>query len=304
MSFVDAKAQQQDSYAASWSEYLPVRGMRYHIRHWGREGAPKIFLFHGWMDSSVTWQFLVDELISQSSHDWHFIAPDWSGYGDSEARPGGSMFIGFLGDMEHVIRHYANEGMLKIIGHSMGANLASIYASARSERVSHFINLEGLAPMPSGIFEKPMPEQVARWLNGSRGKTQAYQSPEEFVERLRTQNPRLSESRANFLAAHFLERNDDGEFLPKADVEARQVAPIYPHTDQIMELLRNISAKVLVVRGTDSFVSKTFVGHEQVLAERLACYQHRSDLILEGASHNMHHEFPEKVAASVLALLA
>ena len=304
MGVIDVAAQQQNNFTASWSEYLPIRGMRYHIRHWGREGAPKIFLFHGWMDSSVTWQFLVDELIAQSSHDWHFIAPDWSGYGESEARPGGSMFIGFLGDMEHVIRHYANEGMLKIIGHSMGANLASIYASARHERVSHFVNLEGLAPMPGGIFAKPLAEQVARWLNGSRGKTQGYQSPEEFVERLRGQNPLLSESRARFLAEHFLEQSSDGEFLPKADVEARQVAPIYPHPDQVMELLRNISAKVLVVRGTDSFVSKAFAGYEEQLAERLACYQNRSDLILEGASHNMHHEFPEQVAASVLALFA
>ena len=304
MAAVNATAQEQENYAASWSEHLVVRGVRYHIRHWGREGAPKLFLFHGWMDSSVTWQFLVDELIAQSSQDWHFIAPDWSGYGASEPRAGGSMFIGFLGDMEHIIRHYASEEKLKIIAHSMGANLASIYASARSERVSHFVNLEGLAPMPSGIFEKPLPDQVARWLNGSRGKTQAYQSPEDFVQRLRDQNPLLSEARARFLADNFLTPSDDGSFLPKADVEARQVAPIYPHPDQVKELLMNISAKVLVVRGSGSFVSKAYEGHEDLLAERLACYQHRSDLILDGASHNMHHEFPDKVAASVLTLFA
>ncbi|QQD17334.1 alpha/beta hydrolase [Spongiibacter nanhainus] len=303
MACVDA-ALHQDEFSASWSEYLPIRGVKYHVRHWGEQGAPKVFLFHGWMDSSVTWQFLVDEILAQSDQAWHLMAPDWSGYGHSEPRPGGSMFIGFLGDMEQVIRHYAREEPLKIIAHSMGANLSSIYASARAERVSHFVNLEGLAPMPSGEFGKPLPHQVARWLNGSRGRTRAYQSREEFVQRMTGQNPLLSRSRAAFLAEHFLRPADDGGFIPRADAEARQVAPIYPHPDQITELLRNISAQTLVVRGTASFVSKAFAGHEEQLAERLACYQQRSDLVLEGASHNMHHEFPAEVAAAALALFA
>ncbi|NKI16563.1 alpha/beta hydrolase [Spongiibacter sp. KMU-166] len=292
-----------NTFSPSWSEYLPIRGVNYHIRQWGRAGAPKVFLFHGWMDSSVTWQFVVDEILAKDSN-WHFIAPDWSGYGHSEPRPGGSMFIGFLGDMEQVIRHYAPTETLKIIAHSMGANLSSIYASARAERVSHFVNLEGLAPMPGGEFGKPLHYQVARWLNGSRGRTRAYSSREAFVERLTQQNPRLSQTRAAFLAEHFLQADEEGGFVPRAEVEARQVAPIYPHPEQVKELLRHISAKVLVVRGTDSFVSECFAGHDDVLAERLACYQHRSDLVLQGASHNMHQEFPAEVAQASLALFA
>ncbi|HZV66684.1 MAG TPA: alpha/beta hydrolase, partial [Telluria sp.] len=34
----------------SRSEFLTVRGLRTHVRHWGREGAPTIFMVHGWMD--------------------------------------------------------------------------------------------------------------------------------------------------------------------------------------------------------------------------------------------------------------
>ena len=64
----------------SRSEFLTIRGLRTHVRHWGREGAPKLFMSHGWMDMSASFQFVVDHL----QGDWHVIANDWRGFGLSE----------------------------------------------------------------------------------------------------------------------------------------------------------------------------------------------------------------------------
>ncbi len=292
-------------YAPSWSEYLEVRGVRYHVRHWGRAGAPPIFLFHGWMDVSATWQFLVDELIAQSSQDWHFIAPDWSGYGLSEPRPGGSLFIGYLADMEKLINAYSPaEQQVKIIAHSMGANLSAMYTGARADRVSHLVNIEGLAPVPQAAYSGSVAKSIARWLDGSRGATKVYQSRIEFAERLREKNARLKPAWATFLAEHFLQALPEGGFVPRADVETRQITPIYPHAEQIEEVLRNIRAKVLVCRGGKSFVTAAFEKNSLVLDARLKCYRHRKDLVLEDASHNLHHEFPERVAAETLSLFS
>jgi len=36
----------------STSEFVQVRGLRYHCRCWGQERAPKLFMLHGWMDVS------------------------------------------------------------------------------------------------------------------------------------------------------------------------------------------------------------------------------------------------------------
>ena len=47
------------------------------LRCWGDPQAPKLFLLHGWMDVSASFQFLVDALRG----DWRVIAPDWRGYG-------------------------------------------------------------------------------------------------------------------------------------------------------------------------------------------------------------------------------
>jgi pimeloyl-ACP methyl ester carboxylesterase len=300
-----AIAQREDPiFAPSWSEYHEIRGVRYHVRHWGKAGAAPIFLFHGWMDVSATWQFLVDELIAQSSQDWHFIGPDWSGYGLSEPRPGGSLFIGYLADMEQLINIYSNGQEIKIIGHSMGANLSTMYAGARPERVSHLVNIEGLAPMPSGAYSGGVPKAIARWLNGSKGATKIYQNRAEFAQRLLEKNTRLKPEWAAFLAEHFLQELPEGGLVPRADVETRQITPIYPHAEQIEEVLRNIRAKVLVCRGLKSFVADAFKGNHEVLEARLQCYQYRNDLVLADASHNLHHEFPERVAAKILVLFA
>jgi pimeloyl-ACP methyl ester carboxylesterase len=46
----------------SRSRFLPVRGLRYHLREWGEPGAPLLVLLHGWMDVSASFQFVVDAL--------------------------------------------------------------------------------------------------------------------------------------------------------------------------------------------------------------------------------------------------
>ena len=65
----------------SRSEFINLRGLRTHVRHWGTAGAPKLFMLHGWMDVAASYQFVVDAL----SHDHYVIAPDWRGYGKTSS---------------------------------------------------------------------------------------------------------------------------------------------------------------------------------------------------------------------------
>ena len=43
-------------------KFVRVRGLDYHVRTWGRSRRPTVFLLHGWMDVSASFQFLVDAL--------------------------------------------------------------------------------------------------------------------------------------------------------------------------------------------------------------------------------------------------
>jgi len=84
----------------SRSQFVDVRGLSYHVRTWGEAGAPKLFLLHGWMDVSASFQFLVDALAGQ----WHVLAPDWRGFGPSETPQDGYWFPDYVADLDALRR--------------------------------------------------------------------------------------------------------------------------------------------------------------------------------------------------------
>ena len=178
---------------ASSSTYLPVRGLRYHIREWGEPGAPILFLFHGWMDVSASFQFLVDALRER----WHIVAPDWRGYGQS-ARPTDApgvesyWFADYVADLEAIIDHYQPEGQVTLVGHSLGANVVCLYAGIRPERVRRVVDLEGFGMSASKASQAP--RRYARWLDELKDKPRlnTYATVEDVAARL----------------AQFLERDD------------------------------------------------------------------------------------------------
>ena len=86
----------------SRSDFTQVRGKRTHVLHWGREGAPKVFMVHGWMDVGASFQFVVDCL----KGDWHVIAPDWRGFGLSERNGTDTYwFPDYVADLDAILRH-------------------------------------------------------------------------------------------------------------------------------------------------------------------------------------------------------
>lgn len=72
----------------SRTEFVDAYDMRLCVRHWGDESAPKLFMIHGWMDISASFQFVVDAF----KCDWHVIAPDMRGFGHSGWQKEGTGF--------------------------------------------------------------------------------------------------------------------------------------------------------------------------------------------------------------------
>src|SRR5690349_21173648 len=116
----------------SESLFVDVRGLRYHVRAWGEEGAPVLFMLHGWMDVSASFQFVVDALRG----DWRVLAPDWRGYGLTDWTHADSYWYpDYLGDLEALLAHFQPREPATLVAHSMGGNVACIYAGTRPQRV-------------------------------------------------------------------------------------------------------------------------------------------------------------------------
>lgn len=281
---------------ASRSLFLAVRGLRYHCRIWGREGAPRLFLLHGWMDCSASFQFLVDELRG----DRCVIAPDWRGFGLTEWSGSDTYWYqDYLADLDAILRHFQPDAPADLLGHSLGGNVAAYYAGIRPERVRRLVSLEGFGLANTGLGDAPA--RYAQWLDeiASGAGLKDYDSFDSLAARLQRDNPRLSAGRARFLARHWGRTESSGRVVLQTDPAHKRVNPARFRLDEAMAVWRNVEAPVLWVTGRQS---ENFARHRispEDYAARKNCFRNRAEHTLEDAGHMLHHERPEQLALLV-----
>jgi len=218
----------------SQSEFVCVRGLELHCRTWGSPAAPKLFLLHGSQDVSASWQFTVDAF----ERDWHVIAPDWRGNGLSAwSGADAYWFPDYLGDLDFLLDHYSPEVPVRLVGHSMGANVAALYAGARPDRVARFVNVDGFGV--SVMRVDPPPRRFGKWLAQLRDDTsqRPYADFEEFAVRMQSENPRLTDERARFLVQHWGKQQDDG-VVRRADPAHKRINPLPLAPAEVIECWR------------------------------------------------------------------
>ncbi|MFA7292796.1 MAG: alpha/beta hydrolase [Rhodocyclaceae bacterium] len=283
----------------SRTEQLDIRGLRYNVRCWGPADAPAIFLLHGWMDSSPTFQFLVEAL----QQEWHVIAPDWRGYGQSEWLGRPYWFPDYYGDLDALLAHYSPDHPARLVGHSMGGNIAAIYASARPARVAQVAMLDFLGLMATQ--SKDAPKQLSQWLDhlGTTPRLNTYADHAALQRRMQFVNPRLSNEKAAYLARSLSRVLDDGRIQMACDPWHRVPAPILYRIDDQMACWGAITAPVLMLEADDGFVHERFGDDPAERARRLASFGKLQVETITDSSHNLQHDQPEKVAAALEVFL-
>jgi pimeloyl-ACP methyl ester carboxylesterase len=288
----------------SRSEFLTVRGLRCHVRHWGREGAPKLFMLHGWMDVGASFQFVVDAL----QGDWHVIAPDWRGFGLSQ-RSGTDTywFPDYLADLDAILRHYSPDQAVNLLGHSMGGNVVGLYAGARPERIRKLINLEGAGLR--GAKPEQAPGRYAKWMDGllETPEMRTYPSQAAVAARLQKTNPRLSDERAAFLSQHWSAQNDAGEWEILGDPLHKQAGPLPYYVDDVMACWKAITAPVLWVEADQTNMWDWMGAKPEGRAELERRLGHLRDVtckIVHDAGHMLHHDQPAELAQMIEEFLA
>ncbi|KAF1029459.1 MAG: 2-(acetamidomethylene)succinate hydrolase [Burkholderia plantarii] len=295
------------THSDSVSEFVTVRGVRLHVRRWGRHDAPVLYMLHGWMDVAASFQFVVDAL----QGDWQVIAPDARGFGLSDwpvaAQGGGQYwFYDYLADLEALIDHYTPEGEVNLVGHSMGANIVCLYAGVRPERVRRVVDLEGFGLAPPVASQAP--GRLRGWLDELREppRLQSYASLDAVAERLTRTNPRLAPARAAFLAGHWSRRGDDGRYHLLADPAHKMAGPLLYRLDEVMAIWARVSARVLHVEALASPTLAYLAGSIPLdeFKARFTAFADWREKIIEDAGHMVHHDQPEQIAALIEAFCA
>ena len=230
----------------SESLYYDVRGLRYHVRHWPGDAARRVVLLHGWMDVSASFQFLVDALAG----DWDVYAPDWRGYGLTDwGKSDCYWFPDYVADLDILLERIQPQAPIDLVGHSLGGNVACLYAGVRPPRVKRLANLEGFGMAVTQPAEAP--RRYARWLDElhENGGFRPYPGFSALADRLQKNNPRLSRPRAEFLAQHWGRQLPDGRVLLRGDPAHKIVYPVLYRYEEVRACWQKVRAPVLWVQG-------------------------------------------------------
>jgi pimeloyl-ACP methyl ester carboxylesterase len=288
---------------------VAIRGLGYHVRRWGEANAPKLFMLHGWMDVGASFQFLVDAL----QRDWHVIAPDWRGFGLSEWSADGYWFADYIADLDALLDHFTPGEPARLVGHSLGGNIVMLYAGIRPQRVVRVVSLEGFG-IPA---ESPdvAPDKFARWLDALKDPPsfRPYRNLAAVADQLQKNNPRLSRDKAEFLAAHWAKAQPDGGARLNSDPRHKLPFPTVYRMEEVLAIWKRVTAPVLWVAATESFIPKWLGAHPEgeaatdslgEIRARLAHVPNGELATVGEAGHMLHLDRPEAVAAAIESFLA
>jgi pimeloyl-ACP methyl ester carboxylesterase len=293
---------------ASRTSFIRLRQLNYHVREWGtpRPGQLPLFMVHGWMDVSASFQFVVDAM----QQDRHIISPDWRGFGLTDVGEVDTFWYpDYLADLDALIDHFLPEGQIDLLGHSMGGTVVSMYAGARPERIRRLINLEGFglaATKPSQA-----PGRYAKWLNEIKATRQgemnlrSYADSDAVAQRLIKTNPRLSLDKAQWLAQHWAQQNSKGEWEILGHPAHKVINPYLFRVEEMLAIYQSISAPVLNVEASQNDLEKWWQGKytQEEFHERIKHIKDIHSITIQDAGHMMHHDQPQILAQHIEAFL-
>jgi pimeloyl-ACP methyl ester carboxylesterase len=274
--------------------------LRLHYVDWGNPDAPPLLLLHGGRDHCRNWDWVASALRDE----WHVIAPDLRGHGDSAwSLSGHYTMANYIYDMAQLI-HQQRLAPVSIVAHSLGGNIALRCAGIYPETVRRLVAIEGLGPGPRSAAERdthPIAVRMRDWVDEQRAMAgrlpRRYASIEEALKRMQEANRRLTLEQARHLTQHAVNQNEDGTYSWKFDPYVRIWPPYDMTREELASLWSSIACPTLLVRGKESWAD------DPATDGRAAYFQDARVLGVDGAGHWVHHDRLELFLREVSAFL-
>ena len=270
--------------------------LRLHYVDWGNKDAPPLLLLHGGRDHCRAWDWVAQAL----RPDWHIIAPDLRGHGDSEWPSDGNYTMpAFIYDLAQLI-HQQRLAPVNIIAHSLGGNIALRYTGIMPDAVKKLVAIEGVGPAPKQVAERGkigIAERMQGWIDERRSLAgrlpRRYASIEDAFRRMQEANRRLSPQQARHLTEHGVNQNEDGTYSWKFDNYVRAMRSQDMTQAEVEQLWSRITCPTLLVYGNESWASNPEKDG------RIRHFHNARVVAFSGAGHWVHHDRLDAFLAEV-----
>ncbi len=272
--------------------------LRLHYLDWGNVAAPNMLLVHGVQDHCHTWAWYARAFFD----DYHIIAPDMRGHGDSEWARGSSYHqIDYVYDLAQLIRQ-AQLAPTVLVAHSMGGTLAALYAGVYPETVTALVIIEGVGIWPGRFSGAPGHERVRQWIDNNRHlagrQPRRYPALEEAYERMHRANAHLTQAQARHLTIHGSHQNEDGSYSWKYDNYTHAYAAYGIPEEEVVALWERITCPVLIINASEGFPHR--IGQNGTVRH----FDNVRLVDIPGAGHWAHHDQLDEVVGLSRELLS
>ncbi|WP_373079584.1 alpha/beta fold hydrolase [Zhongshania sp.] len=281
------------------SKHFVSQGLKLHYLDWGNAEAPLLIFVHGMHDHARSW----DHIARHMCKDWHVIAVDLRGHGDSQWSAEGLYHNPLL------LLDFANlidalgAAQVTIVAHSLGGNPSARYTALYPQRVNKLVLVDAMGPSANVIEQWNNEGVVSRsraWLE--KQKYLATRPPRRFANlaeataRMAKANAHLSAEQAEYLTRYGVREYSDG-FGWKYDPATGNFLPEDFEID-LAEYWRQITAPTLLCWGPESWTSNPATDG------RGAHFQNHRTLSFDKSGHWIHHDQPELFIAALHEFLA
>ena len=273
---------------------IQTSALRLSAKCWGNPEGMPVLAFHGWLDNAATFDHLAPYL-----KEFRLVSLDLPGHGLSEHRSSGSSyhFSDIIVDVLEVLQVLAWKHF-SLLGHSMGAGVASYLAGTIPEKICSLILIEGLGSLAQDAEKMPeiLRESAEQWQHLAHKKLPIYPDVETAVK-VRHHVGGIEESSVRTLVARGLQPVDGG-FTWRSDPRLKIKSRHYLTEEQACAFLEEITAPVLLIEAENSKQDQW----KELLLKRIPYIKNLQHRKVSG-DHHLHLDNPQEVAAVIREFL-
>jgi len=252
---------------------------------WGDPESVPLLALHGWMDNAASFDSLAPYL-----GDYYMVSLDLPGHGFSSHRPLGVRYhiLDYVGDVLQVADHLGWE-RFSLMGHSMGAGIASYVAAVASESIDKLILIDGIGTLTTAAEEAPnlLSESIKDMKKEGQTRLTVYPEMDDAAKARQRAVGIISREAALILCERGMKPVENG-YVWKTDPKLRMASAMRLTENMVESFLKKIKAPVLLLTGKESFFQ-----FAELFGNRIGCVKDMEIEEMEGG-HHLHLE-PETV---------
>lgn len=274
--------------------HIDLPGFSIAGKTWGAHNNPPILALHGWLDNANSF----DLIAPYFEKHFYFIAVDLPGHGYSSHLPEGCNY--HFHDAIFIIIELLNALKLDkvhLLGHSMGACLASLVGGVSPERIRSLSLIEGLGPFSNPAETACQQLRAQAHTLGEKPKKPRGYDRIESAALARAFKGYVSLNIAKILCERSL-LEQEGKWYWRHDQRLLTPSPLRMTETQVLSCLKEITAKTYLILS-----SKGFSFDKELLTHRMKAVSHLSLKEVEGG-HHIHMEEPELISTLLLDFMS